>query len=459
MKNAGRHLIILMTLVVALLGGTVTAWAVEWNPANTAHWKGTYEIYAGKTYTINTQVKMEGNLTLNATGTGTATIQRGSGNTALLISTEASHKLIINGNSSCRVVVDGINKANVMVAISLYSTSTAGHQFNYVTFKRCTRPYSGGKTGSAVYINQQATFNNCIFEYCTSQKGGAILIGANTTFNSCIFRNNQGVSGGAVFVGASDEGKTGVATFNNCTFQSNSINPASGQGGAIYIESNGNSGVVITGTTTISGNTAKTGGGGIYKLGPLTVSGTLKVTGNTSGGVTNNVHIGNNTTMTIATAGLSCGSSIGATKTSATNIATGTAANCANADRNHYFFSDPGTYHVATSTTSPFYNSSSGTLYLVANATYNSWHNSAAATGCTISGGYVTHINNAAGLAYFSKDVLTKDYSGQTVYLTADINLSGHNWEPIGYLNDCAANSGKAFKGTFNGQGHTISNM
>ncbi len=346
-----------------------------------------------------------------------------------------------------------------MVAISLYSTSTAGHQFNYVTFKRCTRPYSGGKTGSAVYINQQATFNNCIFEYCTSQKGGAILIGANTTFNSCIFRNNQGVSGGAVFVGASDEGKTGVATFNNCTFQSNSINPASGQGGAIYIESNGNSGVVITGTTTISGNTAKTGGGGIYKLGPLTVSGTLKVTGNTSGGATNNVQFGSNTTMSIAAAGLLCGSSIGVTKTSATNIATGSADNCSNADRNHYFFSDPGTYHVATSTTSPFYNSSSGTLYLVANATYNSWHNSAAATGCTISGSYVTHINNAAGLAYFSKDVLTKDYSGQTVYLTADINLSGHNWEPIGYLNDCSDNSGKAFKGTFNGQGHTISNM
>ena len=206
---------------------------------------------------------------------------------------------------------------------------------------------------------------------------------SNTTFNSCTFRNNQGANGGAVYVGASDENKTGIATFNNCTFQSNSINPSSGYGGAIYIESNGNSAVVITGTTTISSNTAKTGGGGIYKLGPLTVSGTLKVTGNTSGGATNNVQFGSNTTMSIAAAGLLCGSSIGVTKTSATNIATGSAANCSNADRNHYFFSDPGTYHVATSTTSPFYNSSSGTLYLVANATYNSWHNSAAATGCT----------------------------------------------------------------------------
>ena len=90
----------------------------------------------------------------------------------------------------------------------------------------------------------------------------------------------------------------------------------------------------------------------------------------------------------------------------------------------------------------------------------NSWHNHTASTSsdCTIEGGFVTEVKSAEGLAYFSKDVLTKDYSGKTVNLTADIDLSGHNWEPIG-CRDCSDISSKVFKGTFDGQGHTITGL
>jgi len=50
-------------------------------------------------------------------------------------------------------------------------------------------------------------------------------------------------------------------------------------------------------------------------------------------------------------------------------------------------------------------------------------------------------------------------YAGKTVILTADLDLSSEaNWEPIG-TNSMGSYPGKAFKGTFDGNGHTISNL
>ena len=63
-------------------------------------------------------------------------------------------------------------------------------------------------------------------------------------------------------------------------------------------------------------------------------------------------------------------------------------------------------------------------------------------------------ISDAADLAALAKKVgdgLT--FEGYTVTLAADIDLSGHRWIPIGYRN------GGAFKGTFEGGRHKITNM
>ena len=49
-------------------------------------------------------------------------------------------------------------------------------------------------------------------------------------------------------------------------------------------------------------------------------------------------------------------------------------------------------------------------------------------------------------------------YAGQTILLDADLDLEGVSWEPIGNLSD-AENYSTVFMGTFDGQGHTISNM
>ena len=67
------------------------------------------------------------------------------------------------------------------------------------------------------------------------------------------------------------------------------------------------------------------------------------------------------------------------------------------------------------------------------------------------------HINNASDLIDFSKNVKNgTSYSGTTVFLGADIDFSGglsEQFEPIG------KDAGKYFQGTFDGQGHTVSNL
>lgn len=62
-------------------------------------------------------------------------------------------------------------------------------------------------------------------------------------------------------------------------------------------------------------------------------------------------------------------------------------------------------------------------------------------------------IENLGQLIYFANSVNEgKDYAGETVVLTKDINLAGLNWAPIG-------NWDYSFAGTFDGQDYTISNL
>ena len=69
------------------------------------------------------------------------------------------------------------------------------------------------------------------------------------------------------------------------------------------------------------------------------------------------------------------------------------------------------------------------------------------------SGNYL--ISTAAELVYFADSVNNgkKTYAGETVMLTADIDLANVAWSPIGQT--CATE----FKGVFDGQNHTIKNM
>ena len=70
---------------------------------------------------------------------------------------------------------------------------------------------------------------------------------------------------------------------------------------------------------------------------------------------------------------------------------------------------------------------------------------------------FCTHINKAEGLIEFSKIINSGiSYSGTTVFLDTDIDFSGglsEQFEPIGVI------SNNHFQGTFDGQGHVISNL
>ncbi len=64
-------------------------------------------------------------------------------------------------------------------------------------------------------------------------------------------------------------------------------------------------------------------------------------------------------------------------------------------------------------------------------------------------------VSSAVGLVNFEKLVNNgnKTFSGETVKLTADIDMTGINWNPI------TQTGSTAFVGTFDGQGYTISNL
>lgn len=64
-------------------------------------------------------------------------------------------------------------------------------------------------------------------------------------------------------------------------------------------------------------------------------------------------------------------------------------------------------------------------------------------------------ISNANELVYFAKSVNVdgETYAGKTVKLTADIDLAGKLWIPVGQTQV------SSFQGTFDGQGHIIKNM
>ena len=341
---------------------------------------------------------------------------------------------------------------------------------------------TSGTTGGGVHF-ATGTFNMTdseITNNTANTTGGGIHM-ANGTLNLSdteITGNTATTNGGGIYIaGGTSNLQNGSIVSNNKVITSGTN---SGYGGGIY----SNAGTLNISNSTIQGNQSLVNGGGIYKKGTVYVWGIVVIKDNLNGAAktqtANNVFIHDGASeefVNITADGLDCGSSIGITKSHSytsstyTQIAKGLgtapvpANNCGYAYRNRFFFDDTETHTVTNSTTSPYYNNGNlAGLYFVKNANYNTaanpWIANADATGCTLDGnGFVTAVNNAAGMAYFAKQILDgKDYSNKTVSLTANIDLSGHNWEPIGYTAECLGNAAY-FNGTFNGQGHSVSNI
>ncbi len=430
--------------------------------------------------------------------------------------------LRIEGTSSQTITIDGNGNTSDYPLVFLDQDSNENKVYlEYVTMKnnRTSNSYNGGvlsiqgvgsvatlnhcnfynntatrnystSGGGAIYMNKSTTLNctDCEFKMNSAVYGGAILCSeasCEVNCTRCVFQANTGGSGGALYKSNGETPRN--TTLQDCTFTGNTATTSSG---AIY-QTGGNLTLI---DCTITGNTATGAYGGVYfprissnnSNRDLNLSGKVVIKDNTAGTWGPNLALyTNNLTSFLVNINptdlspLSCGSSIGVTVfylnasypfASPLQFANGTASNCKSAYSNHYFFCDevrfrtstsPATYslesgYVYYSTAFPSPNSD-GNLYVVPAGTANSWYNYADAAGCTISGGYITHVNTAAGLAYLAKDIATgRNYSGKTVLLTADLNMADHNWEPIGCTTSC---SDKAFSGTFNGQGHTITGL
>ena len=114
-------------------------------------------------------------------------------------------------------------------------------------------------------------------------------------------------------------------------------------------------------------------------------------------------------------------------------------------------FEDSERYTKYYSTTSPY---KANYIYLSADTWY-------AAVATQPAGFSFDNIDSPEDLAWLislvngrttPSAVTASTLSGTTVTLTADIDMKAHSWVPIGF-------TGKSFNGTFNGNGHTISNV
>ena len=468
-------------LLLLMLGGLGKAWG-QWSGAN---------------YTDDLTIDMTGDVTMTGVifiDNCTVTINpNGASRTINIGDPQAvfyfanGGVLKIEGTSSQTITIDCNNISNIFPVVYCYDAKEI--DFDYVTIKNA----NGESNGSAIYLrNGTANLNHCKFyDNSTTGEGGAIYLSNTSTLLNCtdceFMRNSAGTEGGAIktyapvtLIDCIFTGNTanyGGALYmystsanvncNGCSFSSNS---ATNGGGAIYASSNPTLNLT---DCTITGNSSNNNYGGVFNgCTSMTVSGLVVINGNTATNNYPNVYYAATKWIEIGADGLDCGSSIGVSTYQASNpyniaLVRGSAANCLDAYRNHYFFCDvlrykPGSDYVIINgsevdvlyydyTTAPY----SGCLKFVDKTTSNGWLHYADASGCTISGGYVTQVNTAAGLAYLAKDIASgRNYSGKTVLLTADLNMAGHNWEPIG-----SACSDRAFCGTFNGQGHSISGL
>ncbi len=287
----------------------------------------------------------------------------------------------------------------------------------------------------------------------SAANGGGIYANTGTTFtytSGTIAYNTATTNGGGVYSKVNFTLPAGKSINNN----------SADYGGGVYV-----AGGAFTCKGNIRSNTATTSGGGVYKYSTMTVEGTVLIDNNTVSGAKNNVFIPLDAAQKYVNIGaLNCTSSIGVTKThdyqtstdgynaQYTRIVTGTAANCKTAYDNRFFFDDKASYGVFQLSSSPYANTN---LYFV-----ETWKNNASASGVSISGTTVS-VNNAAGLAYIAQQVNNgTDYTGYTIQQAADIDMSAHYWEPIGYSDvACNAATTRTFKGNYDGQYYTISNL
>jgi predicted outer membrane repeat protein len=145
--------------------------------------------------------------------------------------------------------------------------------------------YAGGMSVANVVDGGTLTVTDVRVQDAIANVGGAFYFGrahGGGAFNRVVFTNNTAGNGGAVFV-ASDM-NSGNVTFYNCSFDANHATATGGRGGAAFVSSDGPAGVGFT-LCTFKQNTATTGyGGAIYAEGGYVAVNECVIDGNAATG-------------------------------------------------------------------------------------------------------------------------------------------------------------------------------
>jgi hypothetical protein len=369
-----------------------------------------------------------------------------------------------------------------------YAVNAGYHTFRW-TYKK---DWKDDRNDDSFYVDNiiisytlaNTTVNLTNNESTTGAGGGLYAGGGNVNLNNADISSNQAsTDGGGIYA----EG--GVVTVNNSTINNNY---AAEKGGGLYIPSTGM--LNLTGTTTLAGNHVPYGklGGGVYLLGTVQAgnssSDAINVSTNYAGNsyeyeegganTRNNIYLPNPTdtpttpdswptVITVVNNGLDLNnSSIGFSvpHNFVPVIYCQTASYLSSTLINsNVIFEDSDRYtqkYYADNQSAGYY---PNFIYLSAD-TWVQAVTSQPATGFSVDGSGNVTISTKEGLAWLisyvnglnSVEGDAHDMSGKTVTLTADVDMKAHIWVPIG-MN--ASDAPKTFKGTFNGNGHTISNI
>lgn len=196
-----------------------------------------------------------------------------------------------------------------------------------------------GYGGVLLSTGGTVTFQNCTFTENTAAQGSALSVAGTTTLTGCTFADNTATASGTLrAVG------TKPILVENCTFTGNTAKVATA------IQTAGSTLLTLK-DVTITGNTNTAGFGAVNATGsikPIVLQGKVIITGNTTNGQPNNLHLQNGTTDGYDVSGLTAGSSIGVSLEGARITAGRMHFTTANANNNPgYFTSDSDAYEPA----------------------------------------------------------------------------------------------------------------
>ena len=350
--------------------------------------------------------------------------------------------------------------------------------------------------GAGVYAasgNVTIQGNSTLTSNVATNNGGGIFANGGTvnvsaTANTTeVLAENSAVRGGAVYANG------GIVNISDGVV---ARNYASEQGGGFYIPATGK--LTLKGTTTLTRNHVPSGkkGGGVYLAGVVEVGSASKaastiiaeenysgssydyVSGDPAHNNRNNIYLPNPVAVpytsssphvdviTVVEGGLTNNSSVGfSVPHNFVPVIYCAYSSTSRAYLDYYLstgsmagvvFEDSEKYSTMHSLQSPY---DPDHIYL-SNQTWVQHVTSQPASGFAVDGSGNVTISTKEGLAWLISYVNglngvqggAHNMSGKTVTLTADVDMDEYSWVPIGF-------SAQPFNGTFDGNGHTVSNI